>query len=198
MRIAFILLLPFLLVAGETEVELPTNVERALNSFDADVLKAQTRYRDEVEDAKEGLIRTLDREMEQATKKGDLELALAIRSKKEALADYTAGGLAELDFLGNEMKEKQKKKIALTLITGNWEYHWVGKTRKMSFNKDGKIGEGSHTNEFAWTLNKDLILTIYNSNNDPFAVMAYSKATNSWQGRAKTGPIVSIRPMGNK
>lgn len=106
MRIVMILLLPFLLVAGEAETELPASVERALNSFDTSVLRAQARYRGEVESAKKQLLRTLDREMEQATKKGDLDLALAIRTKKEALADYTAGGLAELDFLGNEMEDR--------------------------------------------------------------------------------------------
>lgn len=107
-----------------TEPQLPAAVERALDTYDADVHRAQADYRKEVDRAKEKASRIIAREQERATKAGDLELALAIKAKAEAVDKHTAGGLAKLDILGNKIKEEQEITMiqeSLKLMEGAWD-----------------------------------------------------------------------------
>jgi len=80
--------------AEEEEVELPRGAERAIE-----------RYEREVADAREDLLESLDRELERATKRGELEVALAIKAKKEEFAGGETDFLGEPTTAANELPE---------------------------------------------------------------------------------------------
>lgn len=177
--------------------QLPATVVRALDTYDADVQKAQADYRKEVDRAKAKATKAIEREQERATKAGDLELALAIKAKADAVDKHTAGGLAELDILGNKLKEEkaaaQLREVRKSLIEESWTYNWVGKVRKMEFRKDGSIGVGSHTNENKWTLDPThMTLSINRADDTVFATLKYNPEKKEWRGLTITKVTVFV------
>lgn len=123
----------------------PPGVARALDTYDREVLKAQTAYRAAVDRAKAKAVKVIDLEKQRATKAGDLEIALAVKKEADKLADHKPGGLADLDFLGNEMKEKaEKERLYNTLVIKSAEYGakatYVDVTEKVqAMVKDNKL-----------------------------------------------------------
>ena len=122
MRFIFILItLTFLFPgwSGEEKTEpeqapLPAAVIRALDTYDAEVDRAQVVYRKAVEKARAKALTAIDKEQTNVTKKGDLEMALAIKAKATELTKHNPGGLTEIDILGNKMKTKPINTIEIT------------------------------------------------------------------------------------
>lgn len=124
---AWLMALPFTLPAEDDEPELPRQVIQALDQYDKHVSAAQQTFRNEVEEARADAIKRIEYQMERATKKGDLELALAIKAKLEELQAHMPGGLQELDMLGNaeENTFDPKGTWLLTNLSKNTENKFV-------------------------------------------------------------------------
>jgi len=135
---------------AEEEVELPRGAERAIE-----------RYEREVADAREDLLESLDRELERATKRGELEVALAIKAKKEEFA----GG--ETDFLGNEDDAENRADLLneslKTLITNTWA---MANGRTVEFSKDGKAHtqKGGSRSSGKWRVEGEEVLVTWSNN----------------------------------
>jgi hypothetical protein len=56
-----------------------------------------------------------------------------------------------------------------------------GKTKAISFEDDGSIGEGRNPNEFKWKLNKDRQLEMYSDDGHLFNKFAYDAATDQFK-----------------
>lgn len=173
------------------EPQLPAAIERALDGYDADVQKAQDDYRKEVDRAKAKAAKIITREQERATKAGDLELALAIKTKAEEVAKHTAGGLAELDILGNKIKEERaaaQLREVQEAIAGRWEAvsGISGLKRTFTFKENGTVSweRGNHK----WSV-KDGKVLIFDEGAPPIWVFELPVVEVKWGARHEKGTL---------
>ena len=122
----------------ETEVELPAAVERAKAEHRKEVEKAQKEYLEEVQDADEELMEDLEKELKRATKKGDLDVALAIKAEIQRIIDERP----TTDFLGNPIPGTEATKKAPSVAERLCAQPWRGSvgfgiTFTFIFDKDG-------------------------------------------------------------
>jgi len=155
MKIIFVTVLCLLatsLIAAE-EVDLPRSVERAQDRYDETVDEAEKAYeeavaaaeevkKEDLKEAGERCSRVLDREMQEATKDGNLDLAIALRDKKEEVSgeNEEEGGEGEED--GDELTKEYKRKM-INIISGEWQWN---SGIKFMINEDGTVignNEGS-------------------------------------------------------
>lgn len=164
--------------------ELPATVVRALDTYDAEVQKAQDDYRKAVDRAKDKAARTIEREQERATRDGNLEGALAIKSKAEELEKHNPGGLAKLDILGNKIKEERATKIKPLL--GRWDcippgnkssYHW-------EFTQDGEITGGARA--YRWKIEKKCLI-VYDDARPVVMTFPFPIVEKGWKGTHTDG-----------
>lgn len=165
-----------------SDQKLPSQVISALDTYDAMVLKSQEEYRQDVDRAKARASKLIERQLEYATKKGDLELALAIKAKLKALQEHRPGGLAEVDILGNKIKEERENK-KMDLLLGNWSCTAGNISYSWKFNKDGSIS-GDHT--FKWKIEENTLI-IYETGRP--LIMSFPLPINAknWVGKHKNG-----------
>jgi hypothetical protein len=173
------------------EPQLPAAVERALDTYDAEVQKAQSDYRKEVDRAKAKAAKAIEREQERATKAGDLEGALAIKAKAEELDKHTAGGLAELDILGNKIKKERaaaQLREVQQAIVGRWEAvsGISGLKRTFTFRKDGTVSweRGNHK----WSV-KDGKVLVFDEGAPPTWVFELPVVEVKWGARHEKGTL---------
>lgn len=101
----------------------PPAVVKILDVYDADVLKAQDAYCRAVEAAKSKATKALDREMSNATRKGDLDGAMIAKTKIELVTGHMPGGSTKIEFLGDAIREKAEADAiteSIDLMEGKW------------------------------------------------------------------------------
>lgn len=124
----FIVLLMFAVCAAQEESKLPTDVQKVLASYQEDVDKLNLKRDQEVAKLSEKLVASLEKAQASATKKGDLEGALAIKAEldevNKALADLVLG---------------ITPRKAAWVDKKTWQIVWSGSRNFVEFNSDGTM-----------------------------------------------------------
>lgn len=140
-----ILMIPTLLIAEEEKkTDLPESTLKAVELHKTKCDKAEQEYLAAVEKSKEYLIRSLDREIKKATRRGTLEEALAIKALKEK----TISESVATDFLGNKIRPPSPK-TGLYIVSAKYgieDGKWIDATEhiKTLVKNDSLNEEFSH------------------------------------------------------
>jgi hypothetical protein len=126
-----ILLLCALLVLGAEESKLPVEVQRTIAAYDAEILKINQERATKEARATERHVTTLTRAMEVATRRGDLEGALAIKAVLDEVN-------AKNQELRQELLGMQPRK-ATWLDGAQWQIVWSGSRNFVDFAADGTM-----------------------------------------------------------
>lgn len=112
MRNFFILLIfTAISMVYSADITLPVEVQKAVQSTEAEIAKARQLYEDAAQKSSDKLLIVLKKSQETATKKGDLDTALAIKQKIESIqkgeliasVDEKAKSQAGVDLLGSKI-----------------------------------------------------------------------------------------------
>lgn len=101
---ALLLLMTLSVLFGADEVKLPADAQAALTAYDAKVAKLKADYDAAVAKESDALVAKLQKSQEAATKKGDLDTALALKTRIDALP--------QTDLLGNRTKPEPAKPVS--------------------------------------------------------------------------------------
>lgn len=127
-----IFMLPALLIAEDKKkTELPSAVLKAVKLHETKCDKAEQAYLAAVQKSQDALVKSLDSEIKRATRKGDLDGALAIKALKEKTV---AEGVAT-DMLGNLITPKSEFDVYLIGVWTQTLKHHKGKT--VTFTENG-------------------------------------------------------------
>jgi hypothetical protein len=160
MRHLLLLIIASLAFAGEATVN-PV-IKSSLDTYESDAAKAYADYLKAVSKVNDKTVKDLDVKFKTAMKKGDLDLANAIKKQIEQI---TAGEtLADLE---NKWKEELGKSLLPdsnvnpTVVIGTWTRNL--KNRIYTFNADGTFTQnGVETNNGKWTMTKDRVIMTAN------------------------------------
>lgn len=152
-----------LLVAGDAEPKLPPAASAAVDALQRDIAKEYTSYRSAVQKASERTAKELQRAMTDATKKGDLDTATAV---KAVLEELNAGKLQErlesverrdIDLLGAAAPPEDVLKAALG--KGDWILDRSGVRNLLRFDRWTKA-EGDPSAHWTCVVAPDVAITL--------------------------------------
>jgi len=145
---ATLFLLPILSLSSEEEQDpMPASAKRTVAQHDREVQRLKERYLSDLAEIREDTLRDLERDMEKTTRRGDLEGALAIKEKIEALEEQEAEiAEAPTDFLGNSKVPRAVRSLI--------DYYWSNGSRTYVFHEGGTgvYTKWSTTHYCTWTV----------------------------------------------
>ena len=182
-------LLLFAVLAWASEAPpapLPPNIARILDAYDAEVVRAQDAYRKAAEAAKTKATKALEGEQAATTRKGDLEGALLVKAKIDALATHNPGGLAAVDILGVKIAEDRQAELVRQItkdLLGRWNTRSAasGIIRVLTFYADGRVI--GHTNNLRWKITENQVLMYETDDAPPILVLELPLKKSNWIAR---------------
>lgn len=147
--------------------------DKAVAQFEADQSKAKVEYDKKVSDLKKVLVTQLDKEILVAAQAGDLDLAVALKAKKE-------------EFVPLAPAIVKKSKLTATLlgqqlVDGMWYFKGLTGHRYIKFLANGTIADGVNEFENTFRITDDMTLVFYQSNKSIQSKFSYDEKTNAWK-----------------
>lgn len=134
------------------EEDMPSSVQRAIASYERDVQRAQEAYDAALEEARGDLREEFEEEIERYTRRGDLDTALAIRERCNAILEGEDGEpTAEAPEETGPVRVRTPD--GWTMV-GRWNGQNPYWNRGITFNADGTFGRDGRP-EGTWLLRYD-------------------------------------------
>ncbi|MDA3963494.1 MAG: hypothetical protein PF961_22140 [Planctomycetota bacterium] len=176
MRILVITALMISSVHSEESV-LPSSIQSAKAEYVANCEGLDQKYRESVRKEREKYIAVLEREVSRQTKKGNLDLALAVKAEKESIE-----GQFTLDILGDRI-------LPIQSIVGKWKLNGTDQIRE--FMKDGAAPSNG-----TWSQNPDG--TVRWSTKSNTHILTFDHTSQAWVCVRDDGYKVTLQAIEQK
>lgn len=187
MRFLVLIIITITMVsAAEEAVKLPSSTEYAVKKHEQAIEKVRAAYIKSFESIKEDTAKVMAKEIEKATKSGDLQLALAIQAKAEEIAKSSAMDVQEVknDLLGNKTKANEDK--VKNFVVGKWT---ANGNEKWELADNGVFIDLLKGREGTWTINDDNITIIFPSGN---SLVMSKNVDRQWSGIHQNGKTYTL------